>query len=237
MPSLSGRFDLPDKSAAEGLFDLPYAFEHVRMEHVATRSDVPVGFWRSVGHSHNAFFAESFIDELAARLKQDPVAFRRGLLKNAPRYRAVLELASSRAGWDSPVPAGRARGVALHESFGSVVAQVAEVSLQQGQVRVHRVVCAIDCGTVVNPGIVAQQIEGAVIYGITAALHGSIDIRGGRVQQRNFPDYRMLLASQAPVVETWIVPSQRAPGGVGEAGVPPVAPRSRTRCMPSPGSA
>jgi isoquinoline 1-oxidoreductase beta subunit len=185
---------------------------------------VPVGFWRSVGHSHNAFFAESFIDELAAQLKQDPVSFRRGLLKNAPRHRAVLDMAATRAGWDSPVPAGRGRGVALHESFGSVVAQVAEVSLQQGQLRVHRVVCAIDCGTVVNPSIVAQQVEGAVIYGVTAALHGSIDIRDGRVQQRNFPDYRMLTAPQAPVVETWIVPSEKPPSGVGEPGVPPIAP-------------
>lgn len=224
MPSLASPIELPDKTTAEGIFDLPYGVAHQRMEHVATRSNVPIGFWRSVGHSHNAFFAESFVDELAAEAKQDPVEFRRQWLKDAPRYLAVLELAAQRSGWGTPVPAGRARGVALHESFGSVVAQVAEVSLEQGLPRVHRVVCAIDCGTVVNPGIVAQQMEGAVVFGLTAALHGRIDIHEGRVQQRNFPDYPMLTAARAPRVETWIVSSQRPPSGVGEPGVPPIAP-------------
>jgi isoquinoline 1-oxidoreductase beta subunit len=224
MPSLAGPVDLPDKTAAEGLFDLPYRFDHLAMEHVATDSHVPVGFWRSVGHSHNAFFAESFIDELAAEVTQDPMEFRRNLLAHAPRYRAVLDLAARQAGWGTPPPPGRARGLALHESFGSIVAQVAEVSLERGQVRVHRVVCAIDCGTVVNPAIVAQQVEGAVIYGLTAALHGKLDIRAGRVQQRNFPDYPLLTMAQAPQVDTWILASERAPGGVGEPGVPPVAP-------------
>lgn len=224
MPSLASPIELPDKTTAEGIFDLPYGVAHQRMEHVATRSNVPIGFWRSVGHSHNAFFAESFVDELAAEANQDPVEFRRQWLKDAPRYLAVLELAAQRSGWGTPVPAGRARGVALHESFGSVVAQVAEVSLEQGLPRVHRVVCAIDCGTVVNPGIVAQQMEGAVVFGLTAALHGRIDIHEGRVQQRNFPDYPMLTAARAPRVETWIVSSQRPPSGVGEPGVPPIAP-------------
>ncbi|MGZ5182307.1 MAG: molybdopterin cofactor-binding domain-containing protein [Ramlibacter sp.] len=225
MPSLSGPVDLPDKTTAEGLFDLPYAIEHQRMEHVATRNHIPVGFWRSVGHSHNAFFSECFIDELAAALKQDPVAFRRALLKDAPpRYRAVLDLAVRQAGWGSALAPGRARGVALHESFGSVVAQVAELSLEGGRLRVHRIVCAIDCGTVVNPAIVAQQIEGAVVYGLTAALHGRVDIREGRVLQQNFPDYPLMAAARVPVVETWIVPSERPPAGVGEPGVPPTAP-------------
>lgn len=224
MPWLAGPLDLPDKTTSEGLFDQPYGFAHQRIEHVATRSGVPVGFWRSVGHSHNAFFTEGFIDELAAQTQTDPLQLRRQLLKGAPRHLAVLELAAAKAGWGSPVAPGRARGLALHESFGSVVAQVVEVSLQAGQAQVHRVVCAVDCGTVVNPGIVAQQMEGAVIFGLTAALHGRIDIQDGVVQQGNFPSYPMLRMASAPVVQTWIVASQRPPGGVGEPGVPPVAP-------------
>jgi len=225
LPALAGPVDLPDKTASEGLFDQPYAFAHQRIEHVFTRSGVPVGFWRSVGHSHNAFFTESFIDELAAETQKDPVEFRRSLLRRSPRHLAVLNEAAERSGWGlRPLPAGRARGVALHESFGSIVAQVVEVSLEKGAPRIHRVVCAIDCGTVVNPQIVAQQMEGAVVFGLTAALHGRIDIRDGIVQQRNFPDYPMLRLGAAPQVETWIVPSERPPSGVGEPGVPPVAP-------------
>jgi isoquinoline 1-oxidoreductase subunit beta len=225
LPSLSGPIDLPDKTASEGLFDQPYGFRGQRIEHVFTHSGVPIGFWRSVGHSHNAFFTESFIDELAAQLERDPVGFRRLLLKDAPRHRAVLDLAAERAGWGTRrLPPGRALGVALHESFGSVVAQVAEVSIDRGLPRVHRVVCAVDCGTVVNPQIVAQQMEGAVVFGLTAALHGRIDIRDGVVQQGNFPDYPMLTLAAAPTVETYIVPSERVPAGVGEPGVPPIAP-------------
>nr|WP_269129503.1 molybdopterin cofactor-binding domain-containing protein [Ramlibacter alkalitolerans] len=225
LPAFAGPVDLPDKTGSEGLFDQPYAFANQRIQHVFTRSGVPVGFWRSVGHSHNCFFIESFIDEIAAELKQDPLALRRSLLRDSPRHLAVLDLAAERSGWGSrPLPAGRARGIALHESFGSVVAQVVEVSLQGPAPRVHRVVCAIDCGTVVNPQIVAQQMEGAVVFGLTAALYGRIDIRQGAVQQRNFPDYPMLRMGSAPHVETYIVPSERSPGGVGEPGVPPVAP-------------
>lgn len=224
MPALAGPVDMPDKTASEGLFDLPYGFANQHMAHVATRVGVPVGFWRSVGHSHNAFFSESFIDELAAQTQQDPFAFRAGLLGAAPRYLAVLQLAADKAGWGTPLPKGRARGIALHESFGSIVAEVAEVSLQNGKPRVHRVVCAIDCGTVVNPNTVAQQMESAVIFGLTAALHGRIDIIDGVVQQSSFHNYPMVQLAQAPVVQTWVVPSTRAPGGVGEPGVPPVAP-------------
>jgi isoquinoline 1-oxidoreductase subunit beta len=224
LPSLSGPIDTPDKTTAEGLFDMPYGIVNQYMEHVATRMGVPVGFWRSVGHSHNAFVSESFIDELAAETRQDPVEFRRRLLKGAPRHLAVLELAAQKASWGGQLPAGRARGFALHESFGSIVAQVAEVSLEASRPRVHRVVCAVDCGTVVNPSIVAQQMEGAVIYGLTAALHGQIDIVKGVVQQGNFPSYPMVRMSEAPSVETWLVESQRAPAGVGEPGVPPLAP-------------
>ena len=225
MPALAGPVDLPDKTAAEGLFDQAYAFPHHRVEHVFTRSGVPIGFWRSVGHSHNAFFSESFIDEVATELKQDPVELRRRLLKGQARYLAVLNLAVERSGWGvRPLASGRARGIALHESFGSVVAQVAEVSMEGGRPRVHRVVCAIDCGTAVNPNIIAQQVEGAVVYALTAALHGRIDIHDGVVQQGNFPSYPMVRLAATPVVETWIVPSERTPSGVGEPGVPPLAP-------------
>ncbi|MDI1342010.1 molybdopterin cofactor-binding domain-containing protein [Polaromonas sp.] len=224
LPMLAGPLDTPDKTTAEGLFDLPYGFAHQHMSHVATRKSVPVGFWRSVGHSHNAFFSESFIDELAVALQQDPLALRRLLLKDAPRYLAVLELAATQAAWGGKLLPGRARGIALHESFGSIVAQVAEVSLVDGQPRVHRVVCAVDCGTVVNPGIVAQQMESAVVFALTAALYGKVDIHGGVVQQKNFPDYRMLQLAQAPLVQTHLVASTRPPGGVGEPGVPPLAP-------------
>lgn len=223
-PHLSGPIDMPDKTASEGLFDLPYGFASQHMSHVATQSGVPVGFWRSVGHSHNAFFSESFIDELAAATKQDPLAFRLALLAAAPRHAAVLKLAADQAGWGQALPAGRARGIALHESFGSIVAQVAEVSLSEGQIRVHRVVCAIDCGTVVNPDTVAQQMQSSVIYGLSAALFGQIDIVDGVVKQSNFTDYPLVTLSQAPVVDTHIVPSTRHPAGVGEPAVPPVAP-------------
>jgi isoquinoline 1-oxidoreductase beta subunit len=225
MPALAGPVDLPDKTTSEGLFDQPYDFPQQKVEHVPTRSGVPVGFWRSVGHSHNAFFSECFIDEVAAAAGRDPVEFRRRLLKGAPRHLAVLNHAAEKSGWGGPpVAAGRARGVALHESFGSIVAQVAEVSLEKGQLRVHRVVCAIDCGTVINPNIVAQQMESAVVFGLTAALHGQIDIKNGVVQQGNFPSYPMLRLAAAPLVETWILPSGRPPAGVGEPGVPPLAP-------------
>jgi isoquinoline 1-oxidoreductase beta subunit len=224
VPQISGPIDMPDKTAAEGLFDLPYGFLSQHMSHVATKSGVPVGYWRAVGHSHNAFFSESFIDELAEATKQDPLAFRLKLLKDAPRYAAVLQLAADQAGWGTPLPAGRARGIALHKSFGSIVAQVAEVSLEQGEIRVHRVVCAIDCGTVVNPDTVAQQMESSVVFALSAALYGQIDIVGGVVQQSNFTTYPLLSMPHTPVVETHIVPSTRHPAGVGEPAVPPLAP-------------
>ena len=224
LPALSGPFDIPDKTTAEGLFDLPYGIAHQHMSHVSTRMNVPVGFWRSVGHSHNAFFSEGFMDELALQARQDPFVFRRNLLGGAPRHQTVLKLAADKAGWGGPLPVGRARGIALHESFGSIVAQVAEVSLTDGKPRVHRVVCVIDCGIVVNPNIVAQQMEGAVIFALTAALYGRIDIKDGMVQQTNFNNYPMVTLAEAPVVETYIIDSAGPPGGVGEPGVPPLAP-------------
>ncbi|MET0332990.1 MAG: molybdopterin cofactor-binding domain-containing protein [Rhizobacter sp.] len=226
LPALAGPVDTPDKTASEGLFDLPYAIAHQRIAHVATKSGVPIGFWRSVGHSHNAFFSEGFIDELAHELEHDPLTFRLSLLNDMPRHAAVLKLAADKAGWGKPLPTGRARGVALHESFGSIVAQVAEVShTPNGQPRVHRVVCAADIGTVVNPGIVAQQMEGAIIFGLSAALHGRIDIEGGVVKQTNFPNLPLLkMADAPPVIETHLVASNHPPGGVGEPGTPPIAP-------------
>lgn len=224
VPALSGPIDMPDKTTAEGLFDLPYGFVSQHISHVATESGVPVGFWRSVGHSHNAFFSESFIDELAAATKQDPLAFRLKWLKDAPRYAVVLQLAADRARWGQALPTGHAQGLALHKSFGSIVAQVAQVSIEQGHVRVHRVVCAIDCGTVVNPETVAQQMESSVVFALSAALFGQIDIVSGVVQQNNFPTYPLLSLAHTPVVETHIVPSTRHPAGVGEPAVPPLAP-------------
>jgi len=230
IPYLVGPVDTPDKTASEGLFDQAYGIPYQRIAHVATHSGVPVGFWRSVGHSHNAFFSESFIDELAHTAGQDPVAYRLAMLADEPRHRAVLQLAAERAGWPGqgearrPLPAGRARGVALHESFGSIVAQVVEASIENGKPRVHRVVCAADVGTVVNPGIVAQQIESAVIFALSAALYGRIDIEGGVVRQRNFPDYPVLRLAETPLIETHLIESTRHPGGVGEIGTPPLAP-------------
>lgn len=218
-----------DRYTAEGLFDLPYKIEHEHIAHVAVDLPVPVGFWRSVGHSYNGFFLEGFLNEVAAAAKLDPLAMRRDLLKAHPRELKVLETAAQAAGWGQPLApaadgAPRARGLALHPSFGSVVAQVVEVSLKDGKPRVHRVVCAVDCGTVVNPGIVAQQMESAVIFGLTAALHGRIEIKNGQVVQSNFPDYPALKMAETPVIETHIVPSTAEPSGIGEVGVPPIAP-------------
>ncbi|HET9978205.1 MAG TPA: molybdopterin cofactor-binding domain-containing protein, partial [Burkholderiaceae bacterium] len=191
----------PDRTAGEGLFDLPYAIAHQRIAHVATRHAVPVGFWRAVGHSHNAFFVEGFIDELAHRAQHDPVDYRLAMLADMPRHAAVLKLAADKAGWKQALPKGRARGVALHESFDSIVAEVAEVSLgADGRTpRVHRVVCAVDCGIVVNPGIVAQQMESGIVFALSAALYGRIDFDAqGAVKQRNFPDYPLLSLKDTP---------------------------------------
>nr|WP_295077212.1 molybdopterin cofactor-binding domain-containing protein [uncultured Roseateles sp.] len=224
LPALSGPIDPPDKTASEGLFDQPYAVPHQRIAHLATHSGVPIGMWRAVGHSHNAFFTESFVDELAHAAGADPLAYRLSLLSDLPRHAAVLSKAAELAGWGQALPAGRARGLALHKSFGSIVAQVVEVSLQEGKPRVHRVVCAMDCGVVVNPAIVTRQIESAVIFGLTAALYGRIDIQDGVVQQRSFTDYPLLSLAQTPQIDTHLMPSTFAPTGVGEPGLPPVAP-------------
>lgn len=211
----------PDKTTAEGEFDMQYEFPHQRISHVIVDSAVPLGYWRSVGHSHNAFFKESFVDELAHAAGLDGVVFRRGLLKRHPRHLAVLDAAVARAG---VAPAGRAHGVALHQSFGTIVAQVAEVAIEDGQIRVHKVVCAIDCGIAVNPNIIAQQAESAVLFGLSAALHGAITIKDGKVEQSNFHDYPVLRMPQAPEVETVIMPSAEHPEGMGEPATPTIAP-------------
>lgn len=216
--------ELPDKTTAEGLSDQAYEFTHRSSAHQVMPTPLPVGNWRSVGYSYNAFFAESFIDEIAHATQRDPLQFRLDLLKAHPRHRAVLELAARQAGWGTPLPEGRARGLALHESYGTIVAQVAEVSLLENAPRVHRVVCALDCGVVVNPNIVAQQMEGGILFGLTAALFGEITWAQGRVQQSNFAQYRIALLRDSPRIETHIVPSQREPTGAGEPGVPPIAP-------------
>ena len=224
LPAFAGPFDAPDKTDSEGLFDLPYGFANQKMAHVATKVGIPVGFWRSVGHSHNAFFSESFIDELAAKAGTNPLAFRRQWLQDAPRHLAVLNLAAEKANWGKTLPEGQAQGIALHESFGSIVAQVARVSMENGTLRVHDVFCAIDCGTVVNPAIVAQQMEGSVVFALSAALWGEVDIVQGEVQQRNFHQHYVVGMAHAPQVHTYIMPSERTPAGVGEPGVPPLAP-------------
>lgn len=211
----------PDKTTAEGEFDMPYEFDHQKIAHVIVPTPVPLGFWRSVGHSHNAFFKESFIDELAHAAGKHPVKFREELLKNHPRHLAVLQAAVNKAGQAAP---GRALGVALHQSFGTIVAEVAEVSVQEGQIRVHKVTCAVDCGIAVNPKIIAQQMESAIIFGLSAALYGAITIKDGQVEQRNFHDYPALRMSEAPEIETIIIASAEPPEGIGEPGTPPIAP-------------
>ena len=220
----------PDRSGGDGTWDQPYEFLALRSSHDSIELPIPAGMWRAVGHSHQGFFVESFMDEMAAAVKRDPVAFRASLLTSHPRALRVLQLAAEKSGWGTPLAPGsdgrpRARGVALHASFGTTVAEVAEVSLAaDGRIRVHRIVAAVDCGFAVNPHIVTQQMESAIVYGLTAALYGEITILGGSVVQRNFQQYRMLRIDECPVIETHIVPSAESPTGVGEPGLPPVAP-------------
>ena len=228
MDSMSARIGMPaigpDQTNAEGMADQVYEIPNVKIEHALVNHPVPLGFWRSVGHSQNAFFSEHFMDEVALRANQDPLEFRRKLLQQHPRHLAVLNLAAEKAGWGKPLAQGLARGIALHQSFGSIVAQVAEVSIVEKKVKVHRVVCAIDCGIAVNSDIIAQQMESGIVYGLTAALYGEITLEAGAVKQKNFPDYDMLRMAGMPVVETHIVASAEAPTGVGEPATPPIAP-------------
>ena len=217
--------DAIDETSVEGAKDLPYDIPHVLVDLHTTEVPVPVQWWRSVGHSHTAFAVETFMDEVAHHAGRDPYEFRRTLLAGDPRRRGVLDLAAEKAGWGRVLPEGRAQGIAVHGSFGSFVAQVAEVSVDpDGRVRVHRVVCAIDCGMIVNPLTIEAQMEGAIAMGLSAALYGEITLKDGRVEQGNFTDYPILRIDEMPVVDVHIVPSKDAPGGTGEPGVPPVAP-------------
>jgi isoquinoline 1-oxidoreductase beta subunit len=214
-----------DDTAVEGAADMPYEIPNLRVEWSRAPDGVPTLWWRSVGHSHTAFAVESFIDELAHAAGKDPVEYRLGLLEKHPRHQRVLRLAAEKSGWDRPLPKGRGRGIAVHESFGSILSHVVEVSItDNGMVKVHRVVAAIDCGPVVNPGILAAQLEGGAVFGLTAAMYGEITFKNGRVEQRNFHDYPVMRMNDMPVVETHIVPSTDSQGGVGEPGVPPLAP-------------
>ena len=214
-----------DFSSVEGVVDLPYAVPALQVELHTTSPGVPVQWWRSVGHTHTGYATEVFIDELAAAARQDPLAFRRGLLTGQARHLGVLELAAEKAGWGRPLPPGRGRGIAVHKSFESYVAEVAEVSLNpDGTVRVHRVVCAVDCGVPVNPDIIRSQMEGGIAFGLGAALYGEITLDGGSVVETNFDRYRQLRMPEMPVVEVHIVPSAEPPTGVGEPGVPPIGP-------------
>jgi isoquinoline 1-oxidoreductase subunit beta len=214
-----------EETAVEGAADLPYDIPNLLVDWQQAPGGVPVFILRSVGHSHTAFVVETFMDELAHAAGKDPFEFRRALLDKHPRHKRVLELVAEKAGWGQALPDGRGRGLALHEAFGSFVAQVAEVSLsRQGSLRIHRVVCAIDCGPVVNPDTVHAQMEGGIVFGLTAALYGEITFENGRVKQRNFHDYPMLRINEMPEVEVHIVPSTEKMGGVGEPGVPPIAP-------------
>ncbi len=213
-----------DGSSVEGAANSRYQVPNFQVELHSPRIPVPVQWWRSVGHTHSAFAVESFVDELAEAAGQDPVEFRRAILANAPRHLGVLNLAAEKAGWGTPLPAGKARGVAVHESFGSFVAEVAEVSIEGGKPRVHRVVVAVDCGLAINPDIVRMQMESCVAYGLSAALYGAITLKDGAVAQGNFNDYQVLRINEMPKVEVHIVPSAEAPTGVGEPGTPPIAP-------------
>lgn len=225
----SGFMQIPpsgvDAFAMEGINDHPYDIPNQRLAYGRREPGPQVWFWRSVGHSQNNFFIESFIDELAVAAGQDPYEFRRALLGKQPRYKGVLEAAAQKAGWGSALPAGVHRGIALSQSFGSYVAEVAEVSVaDDGTPRVHRVVAAVDCGQVVNPEIIRRQIEGSIVYGLTAALYGRITFKDGRVEQGNFHDYPLMRMNEMPRVEVHILPSTEAPGGIGEPGTPPIAP-------------
>ena len=206
--------------------ELPYTLPNMLVEYVRQEPPgIPTGFWRGVGPTHNVFVVESFIDELAATAKKDPVEYRRALLGKSPRAKAVLELAAEKAGWGQPLPEGHGRGVSVQSVFGSYVAQVAEVEVaKSGEVRVTRVVCAVDCGVVVNPDTVKAQMEGGIMFGLTAALFNEITLKDGRVEQSNFDDYRMLRINEAPVVEVYLVKSAEAPGGIGEPGTSALAP-------------
>jgi isoquinoline 1-oxidoreductase beta subunit len=214
-----------DPASVEGAGDIPYEIPNIFVDLHSPKMGIPVLWWRSVGHSHTAFVVESFMDEIAHSLSKDPYEFRRKLLIKHPRHLGVLKLAAEKSGWGKALPKGRGRGIAVHESFGSFVAQVAEVSVNpSGQVQVHKVACAIDCGRIVNPDTIKAQMESGIVFGLSAVLHGEITFKNGRVDQSNFHDYPLLRMNEMPVVEVDIISSEEKSGGVGEPGVPPIAP-------------
>jgi isoquinoline 1-oxidoreductase beta subunit len=215
-----------DPDSTEGAIDLVYALPNKHVEYVRVEPPgVPTAFWRSVGPSHAVFVVESFMDELAAAAKQDPVAYRLALLDKTPRAKAVLALAAEKAGWGQPLPERVGRGVSVQHVFATYMAQVAEVEVSKdGAVRVRRVVCAVDCGTVINPDTVQAQVQSAIIFGITAALHGQITLKDGRVEQTNFDNYQMLRMNEAPAIEVHIVQRPEPPGGMGECGTSAIVP-------------
>jgi CO/xanthine dehydrogenase Mo-binding subunit len=213
-----------DGPAVAGIADAPYDIPNVRVEHCRAELPVPVGYWRSVGPSQNTFAIESFVDELAHAAGKDPVEFRLAMLGRDPLLKHALELAAERSGWGRALPAGRARGVGLLDDRGARVAEVAEVSLDGGKVRVHRVTCVVDCGRVIHPGIVEAQLSGSIAGGLAAALYGEITLERGRVKQSNFHDYPMLRIAEMPQIDVHVVPSDAEPGGVGEPALPPIAP-------------
>ena len=213
-----------DMMSVEGAAHMPYAIPNRHVEVHNAKKRLSVLWWRSVGHTHTGFVNESFLDEVAHAGGKDPFELRRELLKDQPRHRHVLELAAEKAGWGTPLPEGRARGIAMRKSFESFVAEVADVSVDGGRVRVHKVVCAVDCGIAINPWNVEAQMESAIIFGLTAALHGELTLENGRVQQSNFHDYPVLRMDETPEIEVHIVKSSEPPTGAGEPGVPPIAP-------------
>jgi isoquinoline 1-oxidoreductase subunit beta len=213
-----------DGPAVTGFTDLPYPIPNVHVGYARAELAVPVGYWRSVGPSQNTFVLESFIDELAYAARREPFEFRREMLSEHPRLKHVLEVAAEQSGWGTKLPAGRARGIALLDDRGSLVVEVAEVSVEGNRLRVHKVTCAADCGQIIHPGIVEAQLSGSIVAGLTAALYGEITIEKGRVKQANFNDYRMLRMREMPDIRVHIVTSHEEPGGVGEPAVPPLAP-------------
>jgi len=214
-----------DGTATEGAANLPYTVANLAVDLHLPKVGVPVLFWRSVGSSHNAFVTEAFFDRVAKEAGQDPLAMRRALLPADSRHRGVLDLVAEKAGWTTPLPAGRARGIAVAEAFNTVVAQVAEVSRDsRGRIKVDRVVCAVDCGIAINPPSIRSQMEGGIAFGLSAALKGAITLKDGKVEQGNFDGYDVLRIDEMPAVEVHILPSTHAPTGVGEPGVPPIAP-------------
>jgi isoquinoline 1-oxidoreductase beta subunit len=228
-PSITSRWapdvvkDIIDPFSIEAVHNYPYAVPNVYVDYVQHEIGIDVGYWRSVSHALNCFAVESFMDECAVSANMDPYEFRRGLLNEQPRWRAVLEAAASKARWGQ-APAGRHQGIALMSGYDTYLAQVAEISLEGNKLKIHRIVCVIDCGQIVNPDIVMAQAEGSILFGLTAALWGDINIQNGRVIETNFNNYRLIRMPEAPNIEVFLMDSNERPGGIGEPGVALVAP-------------